>query len=237
MSTSMGHPPAEEARSSKACCASPEAASRCRRVRVEAAGATLLRPSRFSASCAFAFVRRERPVETRAAGVGLKAWVSRPGRPPLSARVRGILAAALGDQSYPLPARTFCFAAFPVPLFMGEKATSGFKPMYATYRLFAGVSGARGLQAPSAGQNDGFETVASSLPPSRETLRGCLVVEHLVVHSVTAPRGVPNRPYGGAVRHLPRSSPLRAFWFRVTPNVSNSARENRWTFVQTALTG
>ena len=130
----MGHPPAEEARSSKACCASPEAASRCRRVRVEAAGATLLRPSRFSASCAFAFVRRERPVETRAAGVGLKAWVSRPGRPPLSARVRsplsarvrGILAAALGDQSYPLPARTFYFAAFPVPLFMGEKATSGF---------------------------------------------------------------------------------------------------------------
>ena len=66
-------------------------------------------------------VRRERPVETRAAGVGLNAWVSRPGRPPLSARVRGILAAALGDQSYPSPARTFCFAAFPVPLFMGGK--------------------------------------------------------------------------------------------------------------------
>ena len=54
-----------------------------------------------------------------------------------------------------------------------------------------------------ARQNNGFETLASSLPPSRKVLRRRLVVEHLVVHSVSAAHGVPNRPCGGAVRHAP----------------------------------
>ena len=54
-----------------------------------------------------------------------------------------------------------------------------------------------------ARQNNAFETLATSLPPSREIRRRCPGVEHLVVHSVTAAHGVPNRPCGGAVRHVP----------------------------------
>ena len=66
---------------------------------------------------------------------------------------------------------------------------------------------ARPVRKPcSARQNDGCETLASSLPPSREILRRCLVAEHLVVDSVTAAHGVPNCPFGGAVRHLPHPS-------------------------------
>ena len=54
-----------------------------------------------------------------------------------------------------------------------------------------------------ARQNNAFETLATSLPPSRKIRRRCPGVEHLVVHSVTAAHGVPNRPCGGAVRHVP----------------------------------
>ena len=58
-------------------------------------------------------------------------------------------------------------------------------------------------KALSARQNDGFETLASTFPPSRKILRRRPVVEHLVAHSVTAAHGVPNRPCDGAVRHVP----------------------------------
>ena len=74
-----------------------------------------------------------------------------------------------------------------------------------------------GLQeALSARQNDGFETLASSLPPLRETLRRRPVMEHLVVHLVSTAHGVPNCPCSGAVRHLPHPSRLRGLLVVVT---------------------
>jgi hypothetical protein len=95
-------------------------------------------------------------------------------------------------------------------------------------------------KALSARQNDGFETLASSLPPSRETLRRRPVVEHLVVHLVTTAQGVPHCPCGGAVRHLPHPSRSRAYWSGsrrlLRLKVITWARPNHWTFVQTTLT-
>jgi hypothetical protein len=97
----------------------------------------------------------------------------------------------------------------------------------------------------SARQNDAFETLASSLPPSREIRRRCPGVEHLVVQSVTAAHGVPNRPCGGAVRHLATLSVKGLLVLDHVPRsfalprleVSTWARINHWTFVQTTLSG